>query len=142
MIAAGVILFYKDRRDNDSVIEDYGYDAFLTEMTSSVPDDGYVLDLTSPDGRAPDADLPPICDLTVGKDDVPDRVFFGTEIDIAGNPVEAAPQDPAAEGTGRKGKLLDPDIDMAGEEIGGTEYSDGGEPDIAGEPSGRERIGP
>lgn len=141
-IIAGIILFYKDRRDNASAIEDYVYDASLMEMMASVPDDGYVLDLTSPDGRAPDAHMPPICDLTVGRDDVPDRIFFGTEIDVAGNRMETAPPDPSAEEAGKRGGPLASDMDMAGERFDDTGYSDDGEPDMAGEPLGKERIKP
>lgn len=142
IIIVGIILFYKDRRDNAPAIEDYEYDAFLAEMMASVPDDGYTLDLTFPDGRAPEANLPPVCDLTAGKDDVPDRVFFGTEIDIAGNKVEAAPPDPSAEETGKGGGPFASDMDMAGEKFDDTGYSDDGEPDMAGEPLGKERIEP
>lgn len=80
LVFFGIILFYKDRKDNEAAIDDYDYDCFLEENLSSVLDDGYVIDLAADDCRYMPADLPPIDDLTVGGKTEPSRekVFCGT----------------------------------------------------------------
>ena len=140
LVFFGIILFYKDRKDNEAAIDDYDYDCFLEENLSSVLDDGYVIDLAADDCRYMPADLPPIDDLTVGGKTEPSRekVFCGTEVDIAGAPLDTSPAGVDRDTPCKEGRILRLDLDIAGEEVAEeNEYLSAGEMDIAGCPVDR-----
>ncbi len=120
LVAAGIVLFYKDRRDNAAVLEDYDCDLALTEVLSSFPDDGYVIDLRAEGGAAEGADMPPIDDLseTFQKTEVPDvpkKGVFSADLDIAGDEIPAEKEHLGHSGTEAPEKgIFSADLDIAG----------------------------
>jgi hypothetical protein len=136
LVVIGIIWHYKDRYDSRKALSDYSEAEAIAAVMGSVSDDGYVVDLTSDDGTYVPAELPPLEDLTLpvaGKQE--EKVFAGTEIDIAGNPVRGVPADTSAPVEREHREILSMDIDIAGEEtVPEKEYLPSDETDIAGEP--------
>lgn len=120
LVIAGIVLFYKDRKDNAAVLEDYGRDLAFAEVLSSFPDDGYIIDLRAEDGAAEKADMPPIEDISAvpSETEVPKKSIFSADLDIAGGEIPAEKESLGhSETEVPKKSIFSADLDIAGEEV-------------------------
>ena len=123
LVIAGIVFFYKDRKDNAAVLEDYDRDLAFAEVLSSFPDDGYTIDLRAEDGAAEKADMSPIDDLSAihpetEVPDTPKKSIFSADLDIAGGEIPAEKERLGhSETEAPKKSIFSADLDIAGEEV-------------------------